>query len=228
MRQKLIEETVALIAGLKLSHPIRVGIDGASASGKTHFADSLVAPLQERGRHVIRASIDGFHHPQEIRYRQGKDSVAGYVEDSFDKCSVVNYILNPLGPSGNREYKVSHFDFVSDEETLSAFEKAQPDSILIFEGVMLFCDRLVDLFDFRIFVDAAEERILRRALVRDSHRLGGEASVIHKYRNRYLPGQRKYFEKHRPAESAHLVVDNNDCNAPYVVSRRQPGLSCFR
>lgn len=227
MRKKLVEETVELIAKMRLPHPVRVGIDGASASGKTRFADSLVEPLKQLGRDVIRVSIDGFHNPPEIRYRRGEDSVDGYIEDSFDKESVIKLVLDPLGPSGNREYKVSLYDFVTNRQTLSAFKQAQPDSILIFDGVLLFCDLLGDLFDFRILVEAEEDRLLRRALVRDCERLGGVDRVRSKYSTRYLPGQRRYFDLYRPHQQAHLVVDNNDFDAPFFVAKNQPQLVRF-
>lgn len=221
-RERLLRETAEAIASLRLAHPVRVGIDGASASGKTRFADSLVAPLEELGRHVIRASIDGFHHPPAVRYRQGEDSVRGYVEDSFNKDAVIEHVLRPLGPSGNREYKESLYDFVSSSETEAAFVRARPDSILIFEGVMLFCDQLGDLFDFRIFVDVDEETVLERAKRRDVERLGGLDTLNRKYNERYLPGQRQYFELFRPKEKSHLVIDNRDYEAPVVVQRTYP------
>lgn len=222
MREKLLQETAEAIAGLSLTHPVRVGIDGGSASGKTRLADNLVAPLQAMGRHVIRASIDGFHHPAEVRYRKGEGSVVGYVEDSFNKQAAIDYVLNPLGAVGNREYKVSLYDFVSDSETKAAFERAQPDSILIFEGVMLFCDQLGDFFDYRIFVEADEETILRRALARDLDRFGEVDTLKDKYLNRYLPGQRLYRERHGPIARSHLVIDNNDYDAPVVIQRNFP------
>ncbi len=222
MRKKLIEETAAAIAAMKRTHPVRVGIDGASASGKTRFADSLVAPLEEMGRHVIRASIDGFHHPPERRYRQGADSVNGYVEDSFNKEAAIDHVLAPLGPSGNLSYKPSLYDFVSASETDAAFEQAHPDSILIFEGVMLFCDQLGDFFDYRIFVEVDEETILRRALGRDLERLGGVDTLKGKYLNRYLPGQKLYRDRHMPADRSHLIIDNNDYEAPVVLQRNYP------
>lgn len=222
MQQKLLEETADAIAAMELSHPVRVGIDGWSASGKTRFADSLVAPLEKRGRHVIRASIDGFHHPPEVRYRQGEGSVPGYVEDSFNKQAAIDQVLAPLGPSGNLEYVPSLYDFVSDSATNAAFEQAQPDSILIFEGVMLFCDQLGDSFDYRIYVDVGEETILARAFHRDLDRLGGVDTLKGKYLNRYLPGQRLYRERHLPHERSHLVIDNNDYLAPFVLQRNYP------
>ncbi|MDQ8186964.1 hypothetical protein [Pelagicoccus sp. SDUM812002] len=219
MLKAVLQEAAAAIAAMDLTHPVRVGIDGCSASGKTVFADSLVAPLEAMGRHVIRASIDGFHHPPEVRYSQGEGSVKGYVEDSFNKQAAIDQVLVPLGPSGSLEYTPSLYDFVSDSETNAAFEKAQPDSILIFEGVMLFCDQLGDLFDYRIFVDADEETILQRALNRDLERLGGVDTLKRKYLNRYLPGQRLYRERHFPIERSHLIIDNSDYDAPVVVQR---------
>ncbi|MDQ8202030.1 hypothetical protein [Pelagicoccus sp. SDUM812003] len=222
MRKRVIEEAVAAIDAIHLPHPVRVGIDGMSASGKTVFADSLVEPLQARGRHVIRASIDGFHHASEVRYRKGEYSVDGYVQDSFDKEAVVEQLLTPLGPGGALRYTPSRFDFVTDVETQASLEEAMPDSILIFEGVMLFCERLAAHFDFRIFVDASEETVLRRASSRDVQRLGGMDTLLEKYRRRYLPGQSLYAQRHRPVEQAHLVIDNNDYDLPRVLARRLP------
>ena len=48
------------------------------------FADELAAVLRDRGHTVIRASVDGFHNPREIRYQRGRQSPAGYYLDSFD------------------------------------------------------------------------------------------------------------------------------------------------
>ena len=43
--------------------PLKVGVDGRSASGKSVFADKLAPALRRRGLHVLRPSVDGFHHP---------------------------------------------------------------------------------------------------------------------------------------------------------------------
>ena len=62
----VLAETVDAIQSLKAPHPLRIGIDGASASGKSTFANQLVEPLRKLGRTVIRASIDGFHNSDSI------------------------------------------------------------------------------------------------------------------------------------------------------------------
>ena len=145
--ETVLAETVDAIQSLKAPHPLRIGIDGASASGKTTFANQLVEPLRKLGRTVIRASIDGFHNSPEIRYRQGQDSPIGYVEDSFDKSAVIENVLKPLGPDGDLSYCESLFDFVSNQRTQAKPQQAPADSILIFEGVMLFDARLFHLGD---------------------------------------------------------------------------------
>lgn len=40
------------------------------------------AGLHARGRITIRASVDGLHHPEAVRYRKGDDLLAPYVVDA--------------------------------------------------------------------------------------------------------------------------------------------------
>ncbi len=57
------------VSASRRPHTVRVGLDGIDCAGKTTLADELVPLLEERGRPVIRASIDGFHFPRSHRYR---------------------------------------------------------------------------------------------------------------------------------------------------------------
>jgi uridine kinase len=56
-----------LIAAIDRPRPARVGIDGGDAAGKTTLAGELEPLLGERGRTVIRASIDDLPHPRSAR-----------------------------------------------------------------------------------------------------------------------------------------------------------------
>jgi uridine kinase len=47
---------------------------------------------------------------------RGKDSPAGYYYDSFDYEAVILYLLKPLGPAGDRIYRTSVFDHITDTE----------------------------------------------------------------------------------------------------------------
>lgn len=78
VRRELISEIANRILSIETCHPIRVGVSGITSSGKTTLADELKEELQSRKVNVIRTSIDHFHNPRVIRYRQGKESASGY------------------------------------------------------------------------------------------------------------------------------------------------------
>ncbi|GAB0171274.1 hypothetical protein LSPCS325_47110 [Lysinibacillus sp. CTST325] len=78
-----------------------MAISGITASGKTTFANELAEELRRRKK---RTSIDNFHHPRAIRYRQGKDSAIGYYEDAHDYQALKEKLLILLGENGDRQY----------------------------------------------------------------------------------------------------------------------------
>lgn len=214
IRKGLVDQLAQRIAGIDLGRPVRVGIDGNSCSGKTRLADELVEPVRAHGRPVIRASIDGFHNPPEIRHRQGGICPRGYYEDSFDLEAVKSCVLLPLGPGGNRSYQPARYDHRYESEVNAAWQIAASDAVLIFEGVFLHRPELTPHWDFTIYVDADTEITLKRALVRDRERLGSAAIVEQKYRERYIPGQKIYRDACDPANRAHVLWDNDDIERP--------------
>src|SRR5579859_7005639 len=113
-REAVLSQLADTLVSLQRSHPLRVAIDGIDASGKSTLADQLVPVIEQRGRPVIRASIDGFHRPRNQRYQQGPDSPAGYYEDSFDYAALQSSLLHPLGPRGSRHFRRAIFDVRND------------------------------------------------------------------------------------------------------------------
>ena len=213
-RRKVLSKIVQAIEKMGLPHPVRVGIDGFSASGKTVLADELAELLQEGGRKVIRAGLDGFHNPPQTRHRQGPMSVDGYVEDSFDYLAVREKVLRPLGPDGNGWYCPEIFDHQKGETIKPVTREAAVDSILLFEGVMLFRKELVDFFDFRILIMCSEKVILERAKVRDLDHFGNLEILLEKYGKRFLPGQNRYFSESQPEQVADLLFFNDKPEKP--------------
>lgn len=218
-RSHAIDRVAYEIAAIHLNHPVRVGVDGVDCSGKTMLADELAGSLQMYDREVIRASIDGFHNPKEVRVRQGGASPRGYYEDSFDLQAIQEALLVPLGPSGALKYQVARFAFRSDAQVDSPWRAAQADAILVFEGVFLHRPELVSHFDFTIFVDASFDVTLQRALVRDRDLFGNADNTKRRYRERYIPGQKLYLEECNPHSKADLVFKNNDIDRPEIIWR---------
>ena len=213
-RQQLIATLADRIAHVKRSHPVRVPIDGVDAAGQTTLADELVGPLERAGRVVIRASIDGFHDPSAVRYPRGRSSPEGYFRDSFNHAQLMETLLTPLGPGGDRRYRRAIFDVRLDQPVEAPVEQASPDAVLLFDGVFLLRPELRPYWDFSIFVRADFEVTVARAEARDHQRFGSHAQVRQRYAERYVPGQQLYLAEAHPGRHASIVVDHNDVAHP--------------
>lgn len=213
-RSVLLEQLADQIVSLKRPHPLRVAIDGVDAAGKTTLADEMVEPVQARGLAVIRASVDGFHNPQHIRYRRGPNSPVGYYLDSFDYAALRSLLLEPLGPGGNLRYRTAAFDYRSDSGLNAPERLAHPRSVLLFDGVFLLRPALFDFWDFKLFVDVDLAVAVQRACARHQRQSGAMDSIREQYRRRYGPGQRIYLTLCRPKERADAIVTNDDLVDP--------------
>lgn len=136
-RRDILADIASRIVSLIRPHPIRVAIDGVDAAGKTTLANDLAPVITALGRPVIRASIDGFHNPQEIRRRRGSLSPEGYFLDSFNYPALVETLLQPLGPGGSGLFRRSVFDFRTDKPAAAEMETAPVGAVLLFDGVFL-------------------------------------------------------------------------------------------
>ena len=216
-RTEMLAQLAQSIAAVRLEHPTRVAIDGVDGSGKTTLAEELVEPVRRTGREVIRASVDGFHHPRAVRYTRGPDSPEGYFLDSFDYTTLKRELLDPLGPEGDAKFRTAAFDYRVDRPVESPRRIAPRDAVLLFDGVFLSRPELQGSWDLTIWLDVPFEVTVERAIARDSCR-GGDAAVTRgKYVHRYVPGQRLYLSQCRPRERADIVVDNSVFERPQIV-----------
>ncbi|MCO1654102.1 uridine kinase [Pseudonocardia humida] len=222
-RADLLDALTATIAATVLPHPLRVAIDGPDAAGKTTTADELATRLAPH-RPVVRAGVDDFHRPRAERLRRGALSPHGYLEDSFDLRAVVDDVLAPLGPGGDRRYRSAAFDHRTDAPRPGPVAVAPPDAVLLFDGVFLLRPPLLGHWDLTVHLHIDEAEVLRRARVRDAALFG--AGLDRRYSSRYLPGQRLYRERHDPAGTAHVLIDHTDPRRP--VLRRPASLADLR
>jgi uridine kinase len=207
------------ILKVRVSHPLRVGVNGVDGSGKTVFAQRLARALQDQTeRQVIGASIDSFHNPRSVRYAKGRESPEGYYRDSFNFHALIADLLEPLGPQGNRLYTVACFDVLADHEVATSPQVAQPDAILIVEGIFLFMPDIASRLEWKIFLDVPFDVTWRRMLAR--HQDGQHLSVEEERRlfaTRYMPGQSLYLGEVHPSDLADIVIDNTDFENPRII-----------
>lgn len=209
-RADLIAEIAHYISHLQSPYPHKIAIDGIDASGKTTLANELAKFLQQTGQPVIRASIDSFHNPREIRYQRGPLSPEAYYFDAFDYPAIKKLLLDPLSENGDLHYQTAIFDFKENTDVQAATEIAPQNAILLLDGVFLQRPELVDYWDLKIFVEVSFEVALIRALERDIALFGNRETVLERYQKRYIPAQQLYLENCQPQHRADIVVKNND------------------
>ncbi len=216
----LIEEIAEAIRAHAARSIVRVGIDGVDGVGKTVFADRLARAIASRGRPVIRASVDGFHNTRAIRYRLGKTSPAGFYLDSYNYAELRKVLLDPLGPGGSRVYCPANFDHAADVPVPAQWSVADPDAVLLFDGIFLHRPELRDVWDLSIFLDAPFAITIPRGAGRGPG--WGAADVDAASNRRYVEGQRLYLQENDPQGRASLVIDYSDLAHPFVTVRRWP------
>ncbi|TWD74805.1 uridine kinase [Kribbella amoyensis] len=221
MRTVLLQTLADAVLEVERPHPVRVAVDGCSAAGKTTLADELAVVLRARtDREIIRADIDYFKLAVELRTAYPVDSAESYYLDMWDLDAIRSRLLVPLGPGGSRRYTTGLRDS-SAREVLDVPEAtAADDAVLIADGAFLQRPELDAHWDLRIFVHIGFDEVLRRGTARDQQWMDSAAAAEHRYRTRYIPGERMYVDQVRPQDRAQLVVDNEDFANPTIT--RQP------
>ncbi|MBN33906.1 MAG: uridine kinase [Rhodospirillaceae bacterium] len=210
----VIAEVCDAILSLTPGAPAVIAIDGPDASGKTTFADALVAPLQTRGCEVIRASVDDFEQPRADRHARGRFSAKGYYRDSFDYGALQSLLLDPLRSGLSPALvRTRSFDLVADAPVSSRPLPVTARGIVIVDGVFLLRPELRDAWDLTVHLDVADEECLRRALAR----AGGDSEELRRLNEaRYLAGHRLYRDESDPLGTADVVIDNNEPAKPVI------------
>lgn len=182
----------------------KVGIDGFCAAGKTTIANELKKRLQEREKVVISATSDDFMNPSEIRWRLGKESSLGFYKDAIDFDSIERELLLALN---NKRFRTSTYDVHKSKTNYSEQKKADPEAILIFDGLFLQIPRLRNLWDMIIFVEASYETCILRAKNRNQENLNSKNEIEQVYRRRYVPGFDLYKQEVNPSNKADYLIN---------------------
>ncbi|KXY31041.1 uridine kinase [Bacillus cereus] len=217
LRKQYMKEIADHILTLKLAHPIRVGVNGITASGKTTFANELAEEMKNRGVQVTRASIDDFHNPRVIRYAQGKESARGYYEDAHNYTAFKERLLKPLGPNGNLQYETISHNLITDMSVHNTPLVASPTMVLIVDGTFLLKKEIEYLFDYKIFVDTDFEIARNRGAERETEAFGSYEEAEKMFINRYHAACKMYIDEHNPKECANVIFQNSNFDDPVVV-----------
>jgi uridine kinase len=210
-RTDVLSELAELVLSVVRPHPVRVGLDGCSAAGKTTMADELAEVLRGRtDREVIRVGLDYFKRDPALRTAYPADSPESYYLDSWDNDAMRDRLLLPLGPGGDRRYVAAVREPSGQPLVESVAAEAAVDAVLVADGAFLQRPELIDHWDLRIYVDVSFETVLGRGIERDQRWMTSAAAAERRYLSKYIPGERMYVEQVNPREQAQVVVGNED------------------
>ena len=220
-RAEVLAQVRDLVAARRaaLGRPLLVCVDGVDGAGKTTFADELAAVLRERDVRVVRAGIDGFHHPRAHRHADGRNAEAVWTRH-FDYPALRRELLDPWRSGPGSTYRPVVHDVHADANVDAAPQPVPAAGVLLVDGVFAQRPELADAWDVAIFLEVPFEVSVTRMAARD----GTVADVDHPDQRRYADAQRRYLTTCDPRRRADVVVDNADLERPRVVAVRPPGV----
>ncbi len=215
--QQVIDRVAAyLMAEHPGDRPLRVGVDGITAAGKTTWATEVTAELSTHGRSALHLTLDGFHHPRARRYRQGRTSPAGYYADAYDVEALMEQVLTPLGPGGARRIRTRVHDLASDRPVSDPPVLIPTDAVVLIDGTFLQRPELDGGWDQVVYVETDRAVALSRARQRDAAMFGSPEAVEEMYNMRYHPACALYAAEVDPVRRADVVIGNDDFAAPVL------------
>ncbi|MBO9483223.1 MULTISPECIES: uridine kinase [Gammaproteobacteria] len=185
---------------------ILVGIAGASASGKSLLAETLVEELQSE--HLCVISEDSYYKDQthlsmEERVRTNYDH-----PESMDHDLMLEQMIKL---KNGQEIEVPLYDY-SQHNRRTDTRKVNPARVVIYEGILLFTSpEIREAFDLRFFMDTPLDMCLIRRMKRDIISRGRDVdSVIKQYLETVRPMYMQFIEPAR--QHADLIIPHGGKN----------------
>ena len=187
--------------------PTIIGIAGGTASGKSTIAKRLYDEASKNGSvSLIRLDDYYFNMHKVVRSKTG---MLNYDHpDSYD----LNYIMEQLNElREGRAINKPIYDFVT-HTRMAEYEVVEPSNIIIVEGIMAFAfDKLLPLYDVKIFVDTADDIRFIRRLKRDMSDRGRTLeSVVEQYMDTVRPMHHAFVEPSK--KHADIIVPEGGHN----------------
>ena len=185
---------------------ILVGIAGASASGKSLLAETLVEELQSE--HLCVISEDSYYKDQTHL------SMEERVRTNYDHPEAMDHdlMLKHMEMLKNGEgVEVPMYDY-TEHNRKTETRKIEPARVVIIEGILLFTNpKIRETFDLRFFMDTPLDICLIRRMKRDILSRGRDVdSVIKQYLETVRPMFLQFIEPSR--QHADLIIPHGGKN----------------
>ncbi len=185
---------------------ILVGIAGASASGKSLLAETLVEELQSE--HLCVISEDSYYKDQT------KLSMEDRIRTNYDHPESMDHDLlleHMKTLRKDQSIEVPIYDYTQHNRSKET-RHINPARVVIFEGILLFTNpEIRNAFDLRFFMDTPLDICLIRRMKRDILNRGRDVdSVIKQYLETVRPMYLQFIEPSR--QHADLIIPHGGKN----------------
>ncbi|MGO2745725.1 uridine kinase [Microbacterium sp.] len=197
---------------------ILVALDGFDGAGKSHLSAEIAAHAQTvSGRPLVRVSIDGFHHPRDIR-REAGHGPEGFYRGSYRYSEFRRCVVEPLRRGA--PITAAIWDVAADQPISADPVVVPPRGIVLVDGIFLHRPELIDVWDSTVWLEVPFAVSVPRGNARFAgpHDVDPEAPSNH----HYVHGQRLYLLEADPLSRANWVFNNTDLARPYLQVRSRP------
>lgn len=206
----VINKIASFISG-DLNRSCSVGIAGETASGKSTIAFDIIGKIQEFAdlhslQNVItRINIDDYYYDRSEMVKAA-GSFAEFAKNyDLDVPEALELELMKKHMSAllrGEKVMLPKYDMSGTAKRYDNFLPVEPSRIIISEGLFALTDKIVDAFDFKIYVDVSREVQKKRFYVRAAERdLGDSSDEV--YENAYKKAQ---IYVHPTAQKADIVL----------------------
>lgn len=206
----VINKIASFISG-DLNRSCSVGIAGETASGKSTIAFDIIGKIQEFAdlhslQNVItRINIDDYYYDRSDMVKAA-GSFAEFAKNyDLDVPEALELELMKKHMSAllrGEKVMLPKYDMSGTAKRYDNFLPVEPSRIIISEGLFALTDKIVDAFDFKIYVDVSREVQKKRFYIRAAERdLGDSSDEV--YENAYKKAQ---IYVHPTAQKADIVL----------------------
>jgi uridine kinase len=197
-------------SGQNMKKGILIGIAGASGSGKTVIANSIIESLGS-DKAVIIQEDSYYKDLSDVPYEQRVGKNFDHP-DAFDHDLMAEHLLQLLNGEA-----VSHPVYDYKLHTRSKETKAvEPGNLIILEGILIFSKaQLRELMDYRVFIDTPPDICFIRRSKRDTEERGRTVdSVISQYTETVRPMYLEFIEPSK--QYADILISGEGKNSDSV------------
>lgn len=185
-----------------MKKPVIVGITGGSGSGKTLFMQKLLEKLPDAALH----SMDNYYISIE---QQPIDENGIENFDKLESMDIDKYTEDLKKLSSGEQLVIDEYTFNNDK---SASNKIiiRPAKVILVEGIfVLAIEKIRNLMDLKLFVDAPDYLMMSRRIIRDAEERGYDLNdVLYRYQHHVTPAFKKHIEPSK--QWADLVIPNHN------------------